>query len=397
MKTLETAIIGAGPYGLSIAAHLGSLGRDYRVYGKPMDTWRNHVPKGMLLKSDGFASNLSAPSGGYNLRSYCASSMIRYDDFAVPVSVDTFVDYSLEFLRRFVPVVDERQVVRLQAREGGFALRLDDGDTIDAGRVVLAVGITHFEHVPSVIRALPPGLASHSRAHHNLEHFKGRDVTIIGAGASAVDLAVLLHEVGAEVRLVARASELHFGSEPKHTRKGRWERLRHPQSGLGPGLKSRIYSDFPRLFRHLPARLRLEIVRRHLGPASAWHLRPRFIGRISTLLGHSPVGAKIHNDRVELSLESPSGIMSIETEHIIAATGYRADLDRLAFVDKELRARIRRVGQMPMLSASFESSVANLYFIGLAAAASFGPLLRFVYGCDFAARRISQDIVRRRQ
>lgn len=395
MKALETAIIGAGPYGLSIAAHLNSYGGDYRIYGKPMDTWKNHMPKGMLLKSDGFASNLSTPKGGYNLRSYCAGSMIRYDDFAIPVSVETFVDYSLEFLRRFVPAVDERQVVRLQAREGGFTLQLDDGDTIDVRRVVLAVGITHFEHVPSPLRSLPPGLASHSSAHHNLEHFKGRDVTIIGAGASAVDLAVLLHEIGAKVRLVARTREIHFGSEPKHGRKSRWERLRHPQSGLGPGLKSRIYSDFPHLFRHLPARVRLEIVRRHLGPASAWHLRPRFVDRIPTFLDHSPVGAKIHSDRIELSLQSPKGIMTIGTEHIIAATGYHVDLDRLGFVDRELRTRIRKVGQMPMLSANFECSVTNLYFAGLAAAASFGPLLRFVYGCDFAARRISRHIIRR--
>ncbi len=59
----RVAIIGAGPYGLSIAAHLRSLGVDYRIFGRPLDTWRRQMPAGMMLKSDGFASNLSAPAG----------------------------------------------------------------------------------------------------------------------------------------------------------------------------------------------------------------------------------------------------------------------------------------------------------------------------------------------
>lgn len=396
MKTVETAIIGAGPYGLSIAAHLNSLGRDYRVYGKPMDSWTHHMPKGMLLKSDGFASSLSALVNEHSLSSYCARNGVPYDDLAIPVSLDTFVDYSLDFMSRFVPAMDERCVVGLRARESGFTVRLDDGEAIDARSVILAVGITHFAHVPSALQSLPPELASHSRAHSNLDRFKGRDVIVVGAGASAVDLAVLLDEAGAKVRLVARGPEIRFGSEPKCRRRSRWERLRHPQSGLGPGVRSRIYSDFPQLFRCLPPRLRLEIVRRHLGPASAWHLRPRVVGRISTILGQAIDSAQVHNDRVQLGLRSPKGILTIKAEHIIAATGYRVDVDRLGFIDKELRSRISRVGQMPMLSSNFESSVRALYFVGLAAAGSFGPLLRFVYGCDFAARRISQDIVRRK-
>jgi cation diffusion facilitator CzcD-associated flavoprotein CzcO len=56
---IETAIIGAGPYGLSIAAHFRSRGISFRVFGRPMDSWLRHMPKGMHLKSDGFASNLS--------------------------------------------------------------------------------------------------------------------------------------------------------------------------------------------------------------------------------------------------------------------------------------------------------------------------------------------------
>ena len=355
------------------------------------------MPKGMLLKSDGFASSLSAPANEHSLGAYCARHGIPYDDLAIPVSLETFLDYSLDFRRRFVPTLDQRLVAGLRARDDRFELRLDDGETIAARRVVIAVGITHFDYTPSALQGLPLELASHSSAHHDLRQFENRDVTVVGAGASAVDLAVLLKEVGAKVRLVARRSEIRFGSEPSRKGRSRWERIRHPQSGLGPGLRSRIFSDLPDLFRYLPSPLRLEIVRRHLGPASAWHLRPQFVGRIPAIVGHEIGGAVKHGDGVQLRLKSAAGSpVTIETEHVIAATGYRADVDRLHFMDELLRSRIQKVGQMPVLTPNFESSVKGLYFAGLAASATFGPLLRFMYGCDFTARRIGKEVLRRR-
>ena len=287
-------------------------------------------------------------------------------------------------------------MVGLRARDNAFVLQLHDGETIEAQRVIVAVGVTHFHYMPQVLAALPADLASHSSEHHNIGRFRNRDVTVIGAGASAVDLSALLHEAGAKVRLVARRSAIRFGFVPQPNGRSRWQKIRHPQSGLGPGLGSRLACDLPDLFRFLPLPLRLEIVRRHLGPASAWYLRPRVVGRVSIMLDHTVSGAEIRNDRVQLSLQPADGNpVTIETDHVIAATGYRADIDRLRFIDKDLRSRIRRAGQMPNLSRNFELSVPGLYFAGIAAAGSFGPLMRFVYGCKFAARRISRHVVRR--
>jgi thioredoxin reductase len=392
---LDAAIIGAGPYGLSIAAHLHHLGVKLRVFGKPMETWRSRMPEGMLLKSDGFASNLSAPVDGHSLEAYCARHAISYDDLAIPVALTTFTAYALDFQRRFVPSVDLRSVVKVKARGGNFALLLDDDQVVHARRVILAVGISHFDYTPQVLARLPAEMVSHSSAHHNLDCFKNRDVTVIGAGASAIDLSALLHEAGARVLLVARTSALHFGSAPPPGGRSRWQRLRHPQSGLGPGLRSRLACDLPNLFRYLPSSLRLEIVRRHLGPGSVWYLRPRVVGRIPMMLDHTVSGAEIGNGTVHLKLQSKKGSpATIETDHVIAATGYRADIARLNFIDEDLRSHIRRIGQMPALSPYFESSVPGLYFVGIAAAGSFGPLMRFVFGCDFASRRISEHVVR---
>ena len=399
---LDVAIVGAGPYGLSIAAYLNRPGVSYRVFGKPMDTWRSHMPKGMLLKSDGFASNLSAPAkngdfpDAHSLRAYCARHAIPYDDLFIPVALTTFVDYALDFQRRFVPDVDERYVAEIRACNRGFELVLDDGETVEARQVIVAAGISHFDHVPERLAGLPGDVVSHSSVHHDVSRFKNRDVTVVGAGASAVDLAALLHEAGANVRLVVRKSAIRFGSVPNPKGRSLWQKIRHPQSGLGPGLRSRLACDFPQLFRYLPSQVRLEVVRRHLGPAPAWHLAPRVVDKISIMLRHEIADAETRHGLVQLTLRDAEGAaVTIETEHVIAATGYRADVDRLSFLDKNLRSRIARVGRMPILSTNFECSVPGLYFVGNAAAGSFGPLMRFAYGCEFAAPRISRHVMRR--
>ena len=401
-NSLDIAIVGAGPYGLSIAAHLNGLDANYRIFGKPMETWRSRMPKGMLLKSDGFASSLSAPTGNghlpdeHSLRTYCVRHAIPYDDFSIPVALSTFVDYALDFQRRFVPEVDERSIAEIRACARGFELLLDDGETVEARQVILAAGINHFDYMPEVLAALPGDVVSHSSAHHEVGDFKNRDVTVVGAGASAVDLAAVLHEAGANVRLIVRQSAIRFGSAPDPNGRSAWQKILHPQSGLGPGLKSRLACEVPQLFRYLPSPLRLEIVRRHLGPSPAWHLASRVVDKIPIMLGHEITDAEMRSGLVQLTLRTEEGsAVTVETEHVIAATGYRADVDRLSFIDKELRSRIARVGRMPVLSGNFECSIPGLYFVGNGAAASFGPLMRFVYGCEFAAPRISRHVVRR--
>lgn len=396
-NSVDIAVIGAGPYGLSVAAHLSHLGVDFRVFGRSMETWHKHMPVGMHLKSDGFASNLSAPANESSLCAYCRRHAIPYHDVAVPVPLAAFIDYGLDFQHRFVPDLDERSVASLQARNDGFELRLGDGETIKARRVILAVGITHFDYTPPILAGLPAEMVSHSSAHHNLNPFRNCDIAVVGAGASAVDLSALLHDAGAKVQLVARTSAIRFGSKPEPGGRSLWQSIRHPQSGLGPGLRSRLACDLPDLFRYLPSPLRLEIVRRHLGPASAWHVKPRVVGQISIRTGHKVIGAEIRNDRVRLSLQPIEGRpVAIEVDHVIAATGYRSDIDRLHFIDEHLRSCIRRVGQMPELSPNFKSTVHGLFCVGNAAAGSFGPLMRFVYGADFAARRISRYVARHR-
>jgi thioredoxin reductase len=359
-----------------------------------MDSWLNHMPKGMMLKSDGFASNIYDPDEEFTLGKFCAERGIEYSDAGLPVSLETFAAYGQAFRERMLPELEEKQVVSLDRAPEGFVLGLDNGQTVTARRVVLAVGITHFEYVPSNLASLPPEFLSHSFRHADPAAFKGRNVVVIGGGASAIDLAALLHEAGAEVQLVARHPELKFHSMPTGKPRSRWQQIRHPKSGLGPGLRSRFFSDFPMLFHHLPEGLRIELVEKTLGPSAGWFVKEK-MARVPCLLGYTPERAEVEDGKVRLHLRAADGTeREVRTEHIIAATGYKVDLERLKFLSPDIRSRVRTVKGSPVLSSSFESSVPGIYFLGIAAANSFGPVMRFAFGAGFAARRLTQTMAK---
>jgi cation diffusion facilitator CzcD-associated flavoprotein CzcO len=393
---LETTIIGAGPYGLSIAAHFRRRGIPFRIFGRPMDSWVAHMPKGMMLKSDGFASNIYDPDSKFTLRQFCAERGVEYADMGTPVRLETFGDYGLAFRDRMVPELEDKMVVDIKRVADGFLLRLDDGAEVKSRRVVLAVGITHFEYIAENLANLPAELLSHSYQHHDISRFKGRSVVVVGAGSSAIDLAGLLRDAGADVQLVARATALRFHTGPKKGKpRSWWQKIRHPDSGLGPGLRSRFFANGAALFHYLPESVRIHFVRTTLGPSAGWFVKDKVMGRVPLVLGHSVERAEVENGKVRLHLGGLDGSKrEIVTEHVIAATGYRVNVERLAFLDSGIRSKLKCVNGTPVLSSNFESSVPGLYFVGIAAANSFGPVMRFAFGAGFAAKRITQAIVK---
>jgi thioredoxin reductase len=392
---LNTAIIGAGPYGLSVAAHLRRNGVPFRIFGRPMDSWLAHMPKGMMLKSDGFASNIYDPENAFTLGQFCAERGIEYADTGVPVRLETFSAYGLAFRDRMVPELENKLITNVSRLSGGFVLQLEDGETVHARSVVLAVGITHFDYVPENLAHLPEEFLTHSARHREVAPFRGRNVVVIGGGSSALDLAGLLHEAGAHVELVSRRQELKFHSQPTGKPRSGWQQIRHPQSGLGPGMRSRFFADLPMAFYYLPERLRVEAVRRTLGPSGGWFIRDKVIGKVPLHLGCTPQRAKIQNGNVHLTVSAADGSeREIVTEHVIAATGYQVDLERLKFLDPEIRSKLKALNGAPVLSSNFESSMPGLYFAGVAAANSFGPVMRFAFGAGFAARTLARTLTK---
>jgi len=395
MADCDVAVIGAGPYGLSIAAHLKALRVDFRIFGRPMQTWRAHMPKGMRLKSEGFASSLYDPGSTFTLATYCKERRIPYSHLGLPVPLEVFSEYGLEFQKRFVGDLDQRQVHATKRTSEGFRICLEDETVISCRRVVVASGLANYEYIPPALTGFPEELVTHSSRYHGLDHFRGREITIVGSGASAVDLAALLHQAGAAVKVLARRSIIRFHDPPENGKPSFMKRLRHPVTGIGPGWQLYFYANAPLIFRRMPQEFRFRKVRQTLGPAPCWFTKQEVEGKVPFKLGVEIADAQIRNNRVCMRLRNGTGIEEmLETEHVIAATGYRADLGKLAFLDASLKSAIRSAENTPILSSNFESSVPGLYFVGVAAANTFGPLLRFAVGAQFAAPRLSQHLAK---
>ena len=385
----DVAIIGAGPYGLSLAAHLAGTRVHARIFGEPMQFWRTRMPSAMVLKSEGFASNLWDPHNALTLKAYCAQQGLPYQDSGLPVPLQTFCDYGRAFQQRFAPTLDERRITRLDRDGDGFLLRLQDSSTITARRVVLATGIGDFPHIPAELDPIAGPLCSHSTDHRALHCFAGKNVLVIGGGASGVELAALMSVQGAAVTVATRMPRIPFCNPPAP--RSTWEKIRSPETGLGTGWRSWACVNAPMLFYRMPQSFRHLVVRKHLGPAPGWTSREEVERNVTVMLSANLITSNIHNNRAVCTFRSADGSQrQIEADHVIAATGFNVDMRRLRFLSGEILGAIKTAEQTPVLSPHFETSVPGLFVIGAPAANSFGPLLRFAYGAGFASSRLSR-------
>ncbi|MFG3039031.1 NAD(P)-binding domain-containing protein [Streptomyces sp. NPDC048330] len=402
---LPAVVVGAGPYGLATAAWLGAAGVPTRVFGEPMKSWEAHMPDGMYLKSVPTASSISAPEKNHRFADFRAVHGRPPVGDTYPIPVDEFVAYGRWFQECRVPAVERTTVRDVRAVDGAFGVTLDSGEQITAGSVVVASGLVPYAHRPAGLAPLfPAGLASHPCEHGDLARFAGRRVVVVGAGQSALESAALLYEAGARPTVIARTGSLLFGTPPETdlpSSRPRSTRLLKPASPLGPGWSHAAVSRAAGPYRRLPLPVRNHFLRTVLGPSGAWWLRDRVDGRFPVMCGHRVVSARAQGQEddgtVRLELADRAGATEVvDADHVLAATGYRVDVDRLALLEPSLRRSVRTLpGGAPVLSAGFESSVPGLYFTSLAAAPTFGPLMRFVCGTDFAARRVAGSVAGR--
>ena len=395
-RAVDVAIVGAGPYGLSLGAHVAGAGGDFKIFGSPMAVWRNHMPTGMYLKSEGFASTLFDPRRQHTLQEFCARNGHAYADIGVPIPVEVFYAYGRDFQQRLLPELDTRHIASISAAAGGFLLRLDDGEVLRAKKVVIAVGIAHYAYMPPELRDLPARFISHTSQQRPMTELSGRRVLVLGAGSSAIDTAGLLHQAGADVEIITRRPKIWFNHPPdgKSGLELAYARLLKPRSGLGLGWRSYMASDLPTVFHRMPEQFRLRVTRGHLGPSAGWVSRQLVEGKVPIKLEKSVRKAEVRGERVVVTFEGPDGEEEVEADHVVAGTGYKVDLDRLEFLDDPIRKQISKIQDTPRLSRFFESSVPGLYFVGPSAANSFGPLLRFAWGAKFTSRHLSRHLLR---
>jgi thioredoxin reductase len=389
---LDVAVVGAGPYGLSVAAHLSAAGLTYRQFGRPMNLWRTQMPQGMYLKSQGFASNLSDPLGAKTLEAFCAATGRKYGSYGVPVALDTFVEYGQWFKEELSLPVEETLVTSVTRDGAGFQLTVGDGEKLTARAVVLAIGVEHFAYLPAPYSALPQTLCTHTSAHTDLTTFKDKQVIVVGAGQSALETAALLHESGADVQVLARRQKTAWNGEPLSPDRPLAQRLREPEAGLGSGWGTWFYSNHPDLFRRLPSATRVRRARTALGPAGACWLRERVEGQFPVRTGHVVTAAEPQGDGVRLTVAADGSRTELTADHIIAGTGFRPDLSRLGFIGGDISSALDTLNGSVVVGRGYQSSVPGLYVVGPAVAPSFGPVMRFVFGSDHAAHAVARQL-----
>ena len=377
----NVSIIGAGPYGLSAAAHLQALGVDTNVFGEPMEFWSTGMPPGMLLRSPRIASTISDPAQQLTLESYEHATATAP---AQRVAGETFVAYGQWFHHQMGARHDRRRVTELRRDGSRFLLTLQDGTVVSSRCVVVAAGIGPFRKKPEVFANLCSCVASH--CYEGVSFSKmGDRVAVIGAGQSALECAALLHERGVQVEVIARIPSLRWiGMHPRLHRLGPVSKMLYSRHDIGPIGISRLVA-YPRLLRHFPASARDRIRRRAVRSAGAPWLLPRLKG-VKLTTGRHVVAAKQLGKEVELKLDDGT---ERRVEHVLLGTGYRVDLARYQFLTPELRKEIRQVDGSPDLDAGLCSSITGLHFTGAAAARSFGPLLYFVTGTEWASRELA--------
>jgi len=383
-------VVGAGPYGLSAAAHLIRAGVSVRVFGEPMESWMHHMPNGMLLRSRWEASHIADPDHKLGLGSYETAFALER---AVPVPLARFVDYGRWFQEHAVPGLERRRVARVSPNSYGFRVELDDGETLRAERVVVAAGIVPLAWRPPRLAGLPRTLVSHTADHGDLGVFEGRRVAVVGGGQSALESAALLTEAGAEAEVLVRERDVIWlpPEEPTDDTDAGFFSNAHRKVAIGSP-RTAWLAAWPGLFRRLPYRVREPLRYRMVKARGSDWLRPR-LSRVPITTGRSISSASPRGDELVLSLDDGS---TREVDHLLLATGYQVDLARYSFLTPELAGRIRTRDGSPLLAAGLESSVRGLHFIGAPAARSFGPVMHFVAGTWASARELTRGVVGRR-
>jgi cation diffusion facilitator CzcD-associated flavoprotein CzcO len=384
--TCDVVILGAGPYGLSAGAHLRNIkGLEVRVFGEPMDFWKSHMPEGMLLRSPWAASHLSDPNSALSFDAY---SEAKRETVPIPIPLERFVDYGLWFQKQAVPEIDPRKVTRIEPSSDGFRLILNDGEQFQTRRVVIAAGIAPFARRPAAFDGVPSELATHVSYGSNVRRFAGKRVAVIGAGQSALESAALIHEAGGDVEVIIRAQDIHWlGWRARMQKLGPLADVFYSRFDIGPAGISRIVA-VPDAVKYFPRTVQDVFRQRALRPAGSRWLIDRF-KNIRVTTARFVESAKPFGEKLQLRLNDGS---SREVDHAVLGTGYKVDITRYPFLPAEVSQKVAQVNGFPRVGLGFESSVPGLHFLGAPSSWRYGPLMFFVCGTDFAARRLANHL-----
>ncbi|THF83305.1 NAD(P)-binding domain-containing protein [Cohnella fermenti] len=369
----DLIIIGAGPYGISLAAHAQAAGLTYVLLGKPMSFWQDQMPQTMFIRTNPRYISLSDSEDRWTITRYCEATNTPLES---PFPRPAFVDYGFWFARQAGIAFTGQFAARVERSSEGYTVRTESGGRHSAPAVVVATGLQHFSYVPDELRALPPDLLTHTFGQTDFSRYRGKSVAVIGSGQSAWEAAALLHLAGSDAEILFRREEVHYAGDD------------NVASGL------RLIETAEQFYRW-PLERKLERWNTPRRGSVALFLKPYVEGKVRTIGGVEIVGSGAPGDgKAYLALSNGS---TRAYDHVVSATGYRVNLERLPFLPRDLLDLIVREPApfhgFPLLSEQFESSLPGLYFAGPSASRTHGPAFGFVAGLRQACRSIIPRIV----
>jgi lysine/ornithine N-monooxygenase len=387
-ERLDVAIVGSGPYGLSVAAHLRDS-RSVRTFGELMQTWRTRMPPDMRLRSDWNETSLSAPRGAGTIDRWAATTGEPREE---PIPLQKFLRYADWFRTTFVGDVDPSDVTAIERANRGFRVTTVKGEELDAASVVIAVGAVPFATAPPPLAPYVGDGVSFATELHDYGVYAGRRVVVVGGGQGGLESALLALRAGADVQMVIR-SRLHWFADrephkPRSRVGQRLYRLAYPVVGYGPPPLNRLVLH-PDLFAALPRGVRRRLTARVLRAGGSPWLRPAIEGAVRMTEGRAVVWAERSGRGLKLQLSDGS---ALEADAVIAASGFRFSLDRVTFLSPAIRSSLALDDGLPKLDRAFRSSERALLFVGFASEHRFGPIVRFIPGTRFTAPRVEEAL-----
>jgi FAD-dependent urate hydroxylase len=374
MDKTSLLVVGAGPYGLAVAARARESGIDTVVVGQPLGFWSDHMPADMFLRS-GVDWHLDA-AYVHTFEAFVEDQGLLPGELD-PIPIGVFLDYATWFQEQKQLTIRDTFASALEQRDTQFVASLEDGSQISAERVVAAPGCGYFAHVPEWAAELPAGLGSHTSDFVRFDEMAGQRVLIVGGRQSAYEWAAILGDHD-----VARVDIVHRHDVP------RFERV-----------SWRFVDDYmdatvriPGWWRSLPMTEQEQIGRKfwEVGRMTLeWWLAPRLTGaRFHLWPNKQVIGAISKDGATEVTL---SGGERLSVDKVIFATGYEAELANVPYL-RPVISDIAVVDGFPALDGTFQSSIPGLYFPGFAASRDFGPFFGFTKACPVAATLIVDSL-----
>ncbi|MCC6943546.1 MAG: NAD(P)-binding domain-containing protein [Thermomicrobiales bacterium] len=368
---IDTLVIGAGPFGLSLAAGLAARGVDYRIIGTSMSFWKQNMPPGMFLRSS-WDWHLD-PQGEWTIERFLGEQNLTTSEVN-PIPIAVYLDY-VEWFRVNARIEPENLVAtRVDwVGDGRFIVATGQGESIEAKTVVLALGFSSFSSVPPELAAmLPAERVRHTVDANDFAHAAGKRYLIVGGRQSAFEWAALLAEAGAkQVDVVHRHASPAFAEAD-------WTWV--------PPLMDRMMEN-PAWYRLLTSEekehYRLRLWGEGRLKVEPWLEARIAAGPVAVRPQTSLAGATPSLDGLTIQLSSGD---TVEVDEVILATGYKPDIGRLGLLSEgNVLAGIDTDNGLPILDTAFQTSVPGLYMTSLLASRDFGPFFGFTVAARGAA------------